>query len=161
MTSRRLTDGEWAGLSAGLGLALRAAKIDPLIVSKAHPVAYVAALWRGDRPIMAVGRTIWWPDAAADLAGARTMAILQHELQHLLDYAQGRLSPLGYLVQPRHWTYRYDLDRPLRWDGLGAEQRASLAEDYWMAEHNADTRALEALGRIIPWANPSSSVHRP
>jgi hypothetical protein len=153
MAGRRLTEGEWAALSAGLASALRKASVEPRIIAHAHPAAYVAALWRGGRPIMAVGRTIWWPAAAPDFAGSGTMSVLQHELQHILDYAQSALSAVGYLVQPRHWTYRYDLSRPLQWDGLGAEQRASLAEDYWIAQHRGDAKAAQALGLIIPWAN--------
>jgi hypothetical protein len=154
MASRDLTAGEWAELSDGLAQALRAAGVRPRVAQRAHPAAWVAAIWRGSTPIMAVGRTIWWPGAKADFAGDPAMAVVQHELQHLLDYADGRLSVIRYLLWPWHWIYRYDLSRPLEWRRLGAEQRASLAEDLWRSErrHTPDAAALERMRTLIPWA---------
>jgi hypothetical protein len=152
MTGRPLTACEWTQLSPGLALVLRNAGVEPLIVARAHPAAWIAALWRGSLPVIALGRRIWWPEAKADLSDETEMPVLQHELQHVLDYAQGRLSAVGYLLQPRHWTYRYDLLELLSWGELGAEQRASLAEDYWIAQHRGDAQAAQAMGRIIPWA---------
>ena len=81
------------------------------------------------------------------------MAVLQHELRHLLDYAEGRLSVIGYLFDPRHWGYGYDLTRPLVWNRLGAEQRASLAEDLWCCERGyGSASALQIIRELIPWA---------
>jgi len=45
---------------------------------------------------MAAGQTVWWPGVRDDLAGSPDMAVLQHELQHLLDFAEGRLTVAGY-----------------------------------------------------------------
>jgi hypothetical protein len=149
---RRLTAGEWADLSGGLALALQRAGVEPRIEARAHPAARIGALWRGGPPIIAIGRTIWWPGAQADFAGHHTMAVLQHELQHLLDYADGRLTVAGYLLNPRNWRYGYDLSIP--WDNLGAEARASLAEDLWRLERRDGPQAdsVKALRQAIPWA---------
>ena len=80
------------------------------------------------------------------------VAVLQHELQHLLDFADGRLTPLGYLTLPRNWTYRWRLSDDLIWDKLGAEQRASVAEALWRAEHAGSIRTAAMLREVIPWA---------
>jgi len=154
--SRHLTKGEWRSLSPGLNAALRAAGARPILKAAAHPAARVAALWRGAPPILARGDTIWWPAAPLDLSApsrAPAMAILQHELQHVLDYRTGWLTAAGYLSNPRHWTYAWRLEDVARWDDLGAEQRASIAQRLWMIEHGlADARDLPALRRLIPWA---------
>jgi hypothetical protein len=153
LSARPLTSGEWAALSGGLAVALDRAGVSPRIEARAHPGAWIAALWRGAVPVMAVGRTVWWPRAMADFAGEPAMAILQHELQHLLDYAQGRLSPIGYLLRPRHWTYDVTLSPGLVWDSLGAEQRASLAERLWRDERSdPGGEAVRMLRSVIPWA---------
>lgn len=86
------------------------------------------------------------------------MALLQHELQHLLDFAQGNLTAVGYLLNPRHWKYSYDVTGRLEWDRLGAEQRASLAEDLWRSERSlSSTLSAERLRSIIPWASGGRS----
>lgn len=152
-TRRRLTQSEWADLSDGLGRALLAAGVRPQIDTRPHPAAFLARLRFGRLPIMAVGRTIWWPDAGPDLAGTAEMAVLQHELQHILDFAEGRLTVPGYLLLPHNWTYRWDLGDGLGWDRLGVEQRASMAEALWRAERSAPSGEIAAALRgAIPWA---------
>ncbi len=153
-TKRTLTPAEWADLSEGLGRALSAASATPLLDARAHPAAYLARLRFGCLPIMAIGRTIWWPNARPDLAGTGEMAVLQHELQHVLDFAERRLSVAGYLLLPHNWSYRWDLSDGLSWDRLGAEQRASMAEALWRAERaSASFGAVAALRAVIPWAS--------
>ena len=152
---RALTPAEWSELSQGLAGALGAAGVDAdLLDARPHPAAHLARLRFGSVPIMAVGRTIWWPGARSNLAGAADMAVLQHELQHLLDFAEGRLTVPGYLLLPHNWTYRWTLTDHLRWDRLGAEQRASMAEALWRAERSPGSEATAAaLRRAIPWAS--------
>ena len=84
------------------------------------------------------------------------MAILQHELQHVLDFATGRLSSLGYLCLPKNWTYRLPLPDHWDWRRLGAEQRAVLAEKLWRAEQGMEEPHLHACRSIIPWAETAS-----
>src|SRR5215472_18819099 len=103
MTARSLTAGEWAELSPGLADALAAANAIPQIEDRAHLAAHLARVRFGSAPVLALGRTIWWPNARDDFAGTTQMAVLQHELQHVLDFAEGRLTPLGYLMLPRNW----------------------------------------------------------
>jgi len=148
--TRALTSGEWAALSAGLVRALQAAGAEPRISNRAHPFAVIAGLWRGETPILALGRTVHWPRAPADLSGTRAMSVLQHELQHVLDYAIGALTPAGYAFLPRNWTYRVP-SSGADWRRLGAEQRAVLAERLWLAEHD-DPVAAQQLRAVIPWA---------
>jgi hypothetical protein len=156
MTRRGLTPAEAAQLSDGLGEALASAGVKPAIETRAHPAAHLARLRFGSVPIMAVGRTIWWPGARPDFAGTADMAVLQHELQHILDFADGRLTALGYLLAPHNWRYGWDLGQGLAWDQLGAEQRASMAEALWRAERSAAGSAAAAeLRRTIPWARGS------
>lgn len=153
MAARSLTSAEWGDLSAGLAAALQRANVHPLIENRAHPAAVFGILRFGSPPVMAIGRTVWWPGAREDFSGGSSMAVLQHELQHLLDYAEKRLSVIGYLLGPRHWNYSYDLSRPLDWNRLGAEQRASLAQDLWCCERGlGTTSALKAIRELIPWA---------
>ncbi len=163
--SRALTAGERARLSTGLIAALDRAGASPLILSHAHPGARLAGLWRAQVPILVRGSCIYWPGAPAELGGAgdRVLAILQHELQHVLDYALGELTALGYLFRPRNWPYRYALTPASRWRDFGAEQRASIAEHHWLIEHGrSDLVARDLAGarpdpelyrRIIPWAD--------
>ena len=153
---RPLTAAEWAGLSPGLADALRAAGVEPVIVARPCKLARIARLWRGGVPIMALGRTIYWAGATDDLAGpwnARAMAILQHELQHLLEYATGELGVVRYGANPRNWTYGYTLTAASQWSDFGAEQRASIVEHLWLIEHRL---MVDAAGgahhrRVIPW----------
>ena len=153
MFRRELSPAERAGLSDGLVRALAAAEVTPMVDGRPHPAAFLARLRFGSLPIMAVGRTIWWPGARQDFSGTGEMAVLQHELQHILDFAEGRLTVLGYLLFPRNWSYRWDLSDGLGWDRLGAEQRASMAEALWRAERSSsDGHVAATLRGVIPWA---------
>lgn len=152
---RPLTLGEWSSLSPGLAGALRDAGAAPRIVPRAHPGARISALWRGKTPILTRGDDIWWPGAAPDMSapGRETsMAVLQHELQHVLEYAQGRLSAAAYLGKPRNWIYAYDLGPGSKWNDFGAEQRASIVETLWWLERGGDPEKLEAHRKLVPWA---------
>ena len=84
------------------------------------------------------------------------MAVLQHELQHVLDYRQGRMTALRYLADPREWTYDWRLKPGADWRSYGAEQRASIAEHLWRIDHDvAPPDDLPALRRLVPWAAAS------
>jgi len=90
------------------------------------------------------------------------MATLQHELQHVLDYATGELTAARYLLNPRNWRYRYQLSPASRWRDFGAEQRASIAEHHWLLERGRADLVARDLSRdppprtafrdLIPWA---------
>lgn len=154
---RDLRDAEWAALSPGLAHALREAGANPRITPRASALAHIAALWRGAPPIMALGQTIWWQDAPDDLSlpGLEDqMSVLQHELQHVLEFASGDLSIIGYAVLPFNWSYRYALRDETRWCDLGAEQRAQIVQDYWLAERrlSPDDPCLARFRAVIPWA---------
>ncbi len=162
--SRRLTAGEQARLSPGLVEALGRRAVSVQLVDRTHPAARVAGLWRGAPPILARPGRVFWPGVAADYAGAppQVFATLQHELQHLLDYAAGELTGLGYLLKPGHWSYAYELTPTSRWSDFGAEQRASIAEHLWLIEEGRADLVQAVLGRpppalqlyrgVIPWA---------
>jgi hypothetical protein len=158
LVRRPLTVGEWEALSPGLVRALRAAGAEPNLEPRAHPAARVAGLWRrGETPVLTRGDVIWWRGAPPDIstpAWRRSMPVLQHELQHVLDYATGWLTMFRYLTHPRHWTYAWRLIDGVPWDGYGAEQRASMVEQLWLIEHGlAPEDDLAALRRLIPWAS--------
>jgi hypothetical protein len=139
-------------MSPGLAAALVARDVRPEIEDRPHFAAHLAR-WRfRSVPILALETTIWWPKDAADFAGTRQMGVLQHELQHVLDFAEGRLTALGYLTGPHNWTYRWQLVEHLDWSRLGAEQRASVAEALWRAERSRDDHAVAMLRGVIPWA---------
>ena len=159
---RPLTAAEWTALSRGLADALRSTGASPRIVARAHPLAVIAVLWRGRVPILTRGAEIWWPGAPDDLSGAGgQMAVLQHELQHVLDYAAGCLTGARYVLHPRHWRYGYRLGTCARWERLGAEQRASMAEHIWLMEHGLmDATDLWRLRDLAPWARPVESVRK-
>jgi len=156
MHARPLTASERRLLSPGLVGALDAAGAVPLIVPRAAWLARLTVLWRGHVPILTRGRRIYWPGAVADFSTApNAMAVLQHELQHVLDFSTGRLSSLGYLLNPKNWTYRLPDDRD--WPRLGAEQRAVLAERLWRAEQGL-THDLAEIRAVIPWAKDRGEV---
>ena len=157
MTARRLTAGEWAELSPGLADALAAVNAAPQIEDRAHFAAQLARVRFGSVPVLALGKTIWWPNARGDFSGTTQMAVLQHELQHVLDFAEGRLTALGYLMLPRNWSYRWKLTEHLNWKRLGAEQRACVAEALWRAERSNRTRTVAALRQVVPWAQADKS----
>jgi hypothetical protein len=156
--ARTLTYGEWAILSTGLAEALRWVDAAPVIINRATPGARIARLWRGATPIMAWGDRIYWPGALDDFSAPgteRQMAVLQHELQHVLEFASGELSILGYALNPRNWRYRYVLGPDSDWRKFGAEQRASIAEHLWLIERGLGLEQLaDDHRRVIPWANP-------
>lgn len=154
---RSLTDQEWAALSDGLATALSLAGVQPRIVAKPAIGARIAALWRGGAPpVLAWKQTVYWPGALKDFAAPeawRDMALLQHELHHLWEYAVGDLSWWRYGLDPRNWRYRYDLTPRSRWSDFGAEQRASIAEDLWLIEHGrmSDQIGADLRRRLLPW----------
>jgi hypothetical protein len=156
-TERNLTPGEIARLSPGLWSALQAAGAHPRLVAKVSPFARAASLWRGEAPILTLGVRVFWPGLPADLSRAGSgghIAVLQHELQHVLDFATGRLSVLRYAVDPRNWSYGYTLVEGRPFYAYGAEQRASMAEDLWRLDHGLHAPAINPahLRRLIPWA---------
>ena len=157
--SRELTPGEWTSLSPGLAGALRDRGARPRLREAAHLGARIAGVLRGTPPpVLTRGDMIWWPATPPDLSVSgceADMAVLQHELQHVLDYRIGWLSAVRYLSHPRHWTYDFTLAATTRWNDLGAEQRASMAEALWWLEHgHGSPDDLAALRRIVPWATP-------
>jgi hypothetical protein len=148
---RALTEAERAGLSRGLVRALEAAGVQPRIVDGAHLAARIASLWRGHVPILTLGRTVHWPEARDDFADSPgEMAVLQHELHHVLEFATGAISPFSYIAHPRNWTYEVTLTDTCCWTDFGAEQRAVLAERLWWAEHGAGE--ADRLRSLVPWA---------
>ena len=149
MRGRPLTESERKRLSPGLVAALDRARVTPLIVPRAAWLARLTRVWRGHVPILTRGGRIYWPGALADFSDTPHMAVLQHELQHVLDFSTGRLSALGYLLNPRNWTYRLPDDWD--WRRLGAEPRAVLAERLWRAEQGL-SHDLAAIRDAIPWA---------
>jgi hypothetical protein len=83
------------------------------------------------------------------------MALLQHELQHVLEFAAGQLTPLGYAANPKNWIYRYTLDEASQWRRFGAEQRASIVEHMWLIERGLSLEAdARNHRRVIPWTSP-------
>lgn len=149
--TRSLTAAERAALSPGLWDALIAAGAFPRIVAAPSPLARISYLWRGHTPVLTLGDRIFWGRAPDDCSRQpAAMALLQHELQHVLDYATGRLTWLGYGINPRNWTYALS-DTDWDWSRLGAEQRAVLAERLWRAERNGATDEIARLRAVLPW----------
>jgi len=157
--NRTLKASEWAALSPGLAHALKAAGVEPVIVARAAWLARLASWWRGHVPILSMPGAIYWPGALEDFSAPgleRHMAVLQHELQHVLEYGAGVLSPLRYLIQPKNWRYAYRLFPGCAWADFGAEQRARLVEDYWWIERGLKAALLhpvEEYRRLIPWVD--------
>ncbi len=155
---RPLTDREWRALSPGLASALSTAGVQPRILARPAIGARVAALWRrGAIPVLAWNQTIYWPKALTDFAVSsawRDMALLQHELHHLWEYAVGDLTPLIYALNPRNWRYRYRLHPHACWADFGAEQRACIAQDLWLIEHGhkSDELGRDLRCRLLPWS---------
>ncbi|NBB14629.1 hypothetical protein GVN21_04545 [Caulobacter sp. SLTY] len=150
--TRSLTTAERDALSPGLWDALLAAGAFPRIVAAPSPLAKIAYLWRRHTPVLTLGDRIYWGRAPDDCSRQpAAMALLQHELQHVLDYAAGRLTWAGYAIDPRNWSY--DLPPADRWDWsrLGAEQRAVLTEQLWRAERSRDQARIAQLRAVIPW----------
>ena len=154
---RPLTAGERAALSPGMAEALDGAGADPRIVAAPCAYARIAAIWRGHLPILSLGQRIFWPAAFDDFSRPgceRHMAILQHELQHVLEFATGALTPVRYVLFPKNWIYGYRLRPGARWRDFGAEQRASIVEDYWRMQHGLKLAepSLDHYRLLIPWA---------
>ena len=157
-STRSLTYGEWASLSTGLAEALRWADAKPVIIARPALGARIARLWRGGTPILALGDRIYWPGALEDFSvpgRERLMALLQHELQHVLEFASGELSAVGYALNPKNWRYGYTLDASSEWRRFGAEQRASIVEHLWLIERGLGLDATaDHHRRVVPWASP-------
>ncbi|MDO9337402.1 MAG: hypothetical protein Q7T61_13460 [Caulobacter sp.] len=128
----------------------------PRLVSAASPLARLSHLWRGHTPVLTLGDRIFWGRAPNDCSRSpAAMALLQHELQHVLDYATGRMSWLSYALRPRDWTYVVP-DSGWDWNRLGAEQRAVLAERLWRAERAGAAPEIARLRAVLPWARTAS-----
>ena len=151
--SRALTAEEAGALSPGLLQALDEAGASPRIVARPAVGARIASLWRGSVPILAWYGRIFWPGALSDFSlDPRRMAVLQHELQHVLEYATGDLRPLHYGLSPRNWRYAYEAHPEAAWLQFGAEQRAQIVEDLWLVERGLKAGAVDWYRRIVPWA---------
>jgi hypothetical protein len=150
---RPLAAEEERALSPGLAEALRRAGAQPVIVARAAIGARIASLWRGSVPVLAWFDQIFWPGALEDMSlDPRRMATLQHELQHVLEYRTGELTPLGYALRPHNWRYGYTIEPGAVWASFGAEQRAEIAEDFWLVEHGLKFGSLAWYRELIPWA---------
>lgn len=153
---RGLTEGELAALNPGLVRAMAQVRAEPMIVARASILASISGLWRGHIPIMVLHRRIFWPGALTDFSLSERpdyMAVLQHELQHVLDFKTGELSLHRYALSPRDWRYRYRLELGRDFWSYGAEQRACMAEDLWRAENGLISASQGAALRLtIPWA---------
>ncbi len=155
---RPLTAQEWSSLSAGLAEALWEQGVEPRIVARPAVGARIARIWRGQAQILAWKQSIYWPGALEDFSRpwtARQMAVLQHELHHLWEYATGALTPLRYGINPRNWGYGYTLGPDSKWSDFGAEQRASIAEHLWLVEHGLmlDPDGGQWRRRVLPWCD--------
>ena len=149
---RRLTLPEEAALSPGLLGALAEARVAPTIVARPAIGARVAGLWRGSVPVLAWYGRIFWPGALTDVSlDPRRMALLQHELQHVLEYATGELGPIRYGLNPRNWRYAYDALDGVEWARFGAEQRAQIVEDLWLVERGLKSGSIDWYRRVVPW----------
>lgn len=149
--TRSLTTNEREALSPGLWDALVTAGAFPRIVSTPSPLARLSYLWRGHTPVLTLGDRIFWGRAPDDCSRQpAAMALLQHELQHVLDYATGKMSWLSYALRPRDWTYSVP-DAGWDWKKLGAEQRAVLAERLWRAERTGAADEIARLRAVLPW----------
>jgi hypothetical protein len=154
--ARFLTDGERGALSAGLAQALEAAGARPQVLARTSLAARLATIRFGYAPIMVLGQRVHWRGAHDDFSSPgleRMMAVLQHELQHVLEFATGELSALRYVSSPRNWRYQYELTPASRWRDFGAEQRAMIAQHLWMSERGLPSPyAAKDLRRVVPWA---------
>ncbi|WGM38136.1 hypothetical protein AMEJIAPC_01038 [Caulobacter sp. NIBR1757] len=149
--TRSLTASERAALSDGLWDALMAAGAFPRIVAASSPLARLSHLWRGHTPVLTLGDRIFWGRAPDDCSAQPVaMALLQHELQHVLDFASGRMSWLSYALRPGDWSYSVP-NAGWDWNRLGAEQRAVLAERLWRAERNGAAGEAARLRAVLPW----------
>jgi len=156
---RGLTEGEWGAISPGLAKALAGAGVRPRILARVCLPARLAQIRFGGAPIMVLGERVHWKGAHKDfsLPGLENlMAVLQHELQHVLEFATGELSALRYVLSPRNWGYAYRVDEGSAWRDYGAEQRAMIAQHLWMAERGLPTPyPAQDLRRLVPWAADS------
>ena len=163
--ARPLTEGEQLALSPGLAAALAEAGVRPQVRARTSLLARLAQVRFASAPVMALGRGVHWPQALEDFSPAgleACMAVLQHEMQHLLEFATGELSPFRYALRPGNWRYGYTLTSRSRWRDFGAEQRATIAEHYWLLERGLADPVKHALGRppaplaeyrrVLPWA---------
>lgn len=154
-TQRPLTKAERDALSAGLWSALTESGVQPLIVARPSLPALIVSVWRGGAPVMVLGRRIYWPGALTDFAARpELMSVLQHELQHALEFGRGELSRLSYLLKPTNWIYRYRLGAGALWSDFGAEQRAMIVQHYFLAERGLlpSAEPVETYQALIPWA---------
>jgi hypothetical protein len=153
---RELTDGEWGAVSPGLARALVEAGARPRILARVCLPARLAQIRFGGAPIMVLGERVHWKGAHRDFSQPgleHLMAVLQHELQHVLEFATGELSALRYVLSPRNWGYGYEITSGAKWRDFGAEQRAMIAQHLWMAERGLPTPyPPDTLRPLVPWA---------
>lgn len=152
---RPLTAGEARALTPGLIGALRAAGAEPLILARPALGARFVRVWRRALPILAWRNRIYWPGALEDFSAQPALiALLQHELQHVLEFRTGELGPVRYALNPRNWGYAYRPGGKTRWRAFGAEQRAQIVQDLWLIERGLKigVAPIEWYRRIVPWA---------
>ena len=111
--------------------------------------------------ILVRGNDIYWPRTPRDFTSASVamQSLLIHELAHVLQYATGRLTALGYLTRPENWRYRYEVREGAQFDDYTVEAQADLVQDWFLmrrghppAHHRGKTPTRDWLEGVVDFS---------
>jgi len=87
--------------------------------------------------IVARGYDLYWKDYPADFTRQplSERALLMHELCHVWQYKEGRLTAWSYLTRPKNWAYGYEFDPHKNFGDYAIEKQADLLQDWYNMNH--------------------------
>ncbi len=131
--TRHLSTHETAALPEGFTRAFNITSVR--LIDRAHnPFAKNKILCRGP--------DLYWQNAPLDFTREPLIlqSLLVHELCHVWQYETGRLTALGYLIDPRNWRYSYRVKQNANFDDYPTEKQADLLQDWFLV--NSGTAPL-------------------
>ena len=153
-SSRHLTKAEITRLPAGFTQSFDISAVQ--LIDRAHnPFARNKIVCRGPR--------LYWQNYPEDFTRTTRLiqSLLVHELCHVWQYETGRLTALGYLIDPRNWHYSYRVKDGADFDDYPTEKQADLLQDWFLAnsgvtplryDQDGPIPTKEWLNNIVPFA---------
>ena len=140
----------------------------PLSFRKAINIGNVTLIYRAHNffakgKILTRNDKIYWPNCPDDFTKTHhnLQALLMHELCHVWQYHTGRLSAVGYVINPRRWSYEYNFDIKKKFDDYPTEKQADLLQDWYLlntgkaAENFNDKKSpaptKEQINKVVPF----------
>jgi len=120
------------------------------------------SIFVGDNTVLTRNNKIYWPNCPDNFtkAGQANQSLLMHELCHVWQYHTGRLSAVGYIINPKRWKYEYTFDPKKTFDDYPTEKQADLLEDWYRLNKGLNAKNFknkttaptkEQINKVVPF----------